>query len=619
MTTAMAQALSAALLHFVWQGLLVAFLLWVALFGLRKRSANSRYLASCMALAVLAVLPAITAYVLYTGPAPARAGLVLNAIVPQGVAAAARGAVPARDWLAAWQSWAVPAWSLGVLLFSIRLAWGCRQVSSLRRRGSPAEAPVVAIVATLGARLGLARPVRVLMTAVADGPSVVGWIRPAILLPSATFLGLTPEQLEAVLAHELAHIRRHDYLVNVLQILAETLLFYHPAVWWISARIRRERELCCDDLAVSSCGDALCYARALTKIERLRMMAPGMAMASTGGPLLYRIQRLIGVKTQECGPSKLPGILALCLGLACFAINVHWARGQAQEEPKTAFSFTVRGPGQGRDGAGVSVDLGTAAVLHRTSVEYPWPAIEKGIEGTVTVEATLDAAGAVGDARVLSGPLELRRAALQSVFEWHFLPDVAGSTRQVSVNFQLAAARRRQAEEAAGTVDDLHKEQLEQVKVFMNDLAQSREEKEQLERRLVERREELDRLQGALARQQDPAVLNELKGRLNELRTMTQELEQQRAALAESNSPSGNRRLVRIDAVGLSDQVREALFSRLTVHLGDTLSPESMESIGAAIRKFDEHFEWKWLQLEDGQVALRIIAPNSGRVFLFRQ
>src|ERR1039457_4573396 len=135
MTTAIAQALSAALLHFVWQGLLAAFLLWVALFVLRKRSAHSRYLASSIALAVLAVLPAITASVLYNRPAEAR-GAELPAEVPQGVAAVGKSAVSPEIWLAAWQSWAVPVWSLGVLLFSLRLAWGCKQVSTLDRKST---------------------------------------------------------------------------------------------------------------------------------------------------------------------------------------------------------------------------------------------------------------------------------------------------------------------------------------------------------------------------------------------------------------------------------------------------------------------------------------------------
>src|SRR5580692_6312419 len=122
------------------------------------------------------------------------------------------------------------------------------------------------------------RAIRVLISTVAESPSVIGWLRPVILLPAATLAGLEPEQLQAVLAHEIAHIRRHDYLVNLAQTVVETLLFYHPAVWWVSARIRHERELCCDDAAVAMCGDAVFYARALTSLERLRAATPRLAM-----------------------------------------------------------------------------------------------------------------------------------------------------------------------------------------------------------------------------------------------------------------------------------------------------------------------------------------------------
>ena len=101
-------------------------------------------------------------------------------------------------------------------------------------------------------------------------PTVIGWLKPVVLLPASALAALTPQQLEAILAHELAHIRRHDYLVNLLQTLVETLLFYHPAVWWLSRRIRIERENCCDDLAVSLCGDPVAYAAALADLEALR-------------------------------------------------------------------------------------------------------------------------------------------------------------------------------------------------------------------------------------------------------------------------------------------------------------------------------------------------------------
>src|SRR5438045_2418615 len=126
----------------------------------------------------------------------------------------------------------------------------------------------------LAARLRVNRPVRLLQSALVHVPAVLGCVRPVILLPASALTGLTPLQLEALLAHELAHVRRYDYLVNLVQSVIETLLFYHPAVWWISARVRDEREHCCDDLAVAVCGDPHFYASALLSMERLRVTTP---------------------------------------------------------------------------------------------------------------------------------------------------------------------------------------------------------------------------------------------------------------------------------------------------------------------------------------------------------
>src|ERR1017187_7795190 len=216
--SAIAQALTAALLDFIWQGLLVAFLLWVALFALRKRAAQTRYLAALVALAVLAVLPVVTAVLEYTAPPASVVVVSPAATVPAGAGTLPVDQVaPTTTWLAALEAWALPVWSFGVLIFALRAVWGCRRISTLRRRAVPATPDVLARVAEIGARMGLARPAQVLMTAFAGSPSVVGWLRPVILLPPATLLGLTPEQLEAVLAHELAHIRRYDSLVNAAQ------------------------------------------------------------------------------------------------------------------------------------------------------------------------------------------------------------------------------------------------------------------------------------------------------------------------------------------------------------------------------------------------------------------
>ncbi len=146
-------------------------------------------------------------------------------------------------------------------------------------------------------------------------PLVIGWLRPVILLPASALSGLTPDQLEAILAHELAHVRRCDYLINAFQNVVETLMFYHPAVWWISSCIREEREQCCDDLVVSACGDRVTYARALLFLEEARGL-PRLAFAANGGSLIYRVRRLLGISSESCPPSaaELTGIALVAFG-----------------------------------------------------------------------------------------------------------------------------------------------------------------------------------------------------------------------------------------------------------------------------------------------------------------
>ena len=191
--------------------------------------------------------------------------------------------------------WVVMVWLAGAVVFWVRLAGGwvvaARMRSMLVRRAPPEWQE---ILRRLGARIGLSRPVRLLVSALVQVPTVVGWLRPVVLVPVGALSGLPAEHLEALLLHELAHIRRHDYLVNILQSVAEALLFYHPAVWWVSGHIRAERELCCDDVAVSVSGDALTYARALAQLESYRPAHLSAAVAANGGSLSDRIARLLG-------------------------------------------------------------------------------------------------------------------------------------------------------------------------------------------------------------------------------------------------------------------------------------------------------------------------------------
>ena len=150
-----------------------------------------------------------------------------------------------------------------------------------------------ALLDRLAARLRLSRPVTLLESCLAEVPVVIGYLRPVILMPVGLLAGLPAEQIESILLHELAHIRRHDYLVNLLQIVVESLVFYHPAVWWISGVMRAERENCCDDLVVATQGDALVYAAALTALERNRGAVREAVLAATGGSLVKRVRRLL--------------------------------------------------------------------------------------------------------------------------------------------------------------------------------------------------------------------------------------------------------------------------------------------------------------------------------------
>jgi beta-lactamase regulating signal transducer with metallopeptidase domain len=331
--TPLQQALSQALLHFIWQGALVAIALRLVLTLLRNSSPNARYVAGCGALALLAVLPVITAALLYTPLTAEKDVLIPTApTILTGITELAGVAGPQADsLLVSLKTWVLPAWMLGVALFALRLMWSWSHTRKLATTGTAPEESLLSTVSGVARRLAVARAVRVLMSPIADVPSVVGWLRPVLLLPAAALAGLTPQQLEAVLAHELAHIRRHDYLVNVFQNLVEALLFYHPAVWWTSARIRYERELCCDDLAVEVCGDPVCYARALTLLEKERILRPSLAMGSAGGPLLHRIRRILMADRREYNPWRLVCGSGLLAGIVCLAVSSTLARTEKQQ------------------------------------------------------------------------------------------------------------------------------------------------------------------------------------------------------------------------------------------------------------------------------------------------
>ena len=324
----MIRMLGWTLVHFLWQGAAIASLLAGLNLALRRQAPQLRYLAGCAALAAMLAAPALTFRALRSSssePAVPTAAVPVPVALPSVGAAAALTAIgaPPRGIAPGIESLLpglVMLWGVGVLALCVRSLGGIALVSRLRRAGL--SAPPVALEATLlelAETLQIRRAVRLYESALVGVPTVVGWLRPAILVPASALTGLTAQQLELILAHELAHVRRHDYLVNLVQSAAETLLFYHPAVWWVSHRMRVEREHCCDDLAVAACGSAVRYARALVDLEGLCADAPALAMAANGGSLVDRIARLVG-RADE--PSRAARGLAAALAVASLAVAV---------------------------------------------------------------------------------------------------------------------------------------------------------------------------------------------------------------------------------------------------------------------------------------------------------
>jgi beta-lactamase regulating signal transducer with metallopeptidase domain len=353
------RAVATALLHSVWQGATAAAVAAVAVRLLGPARAQARYVVACAAL--LAVLGAWTATATRSalhqlassapataapqaiqpvlGPGPLDFGSAIRVL--EGADPTPAGTQP--SWAARLERWvtaAVPLWFAGVVLLSLRAAVGWVALERMRRiHLTPVAHDLAARVAALASRLRVSRPVRVAHSAAVRVPSVVGWLRPIVLLPASVLTGLSPAQLDAVLAHELAHVRRHDFAVNALQTAAEVLLFYHPACWWLSRRIRVEREHCCDDIAVAVCGDRLTYASALADLETLRQR-PALALAATDGPLLQRVRRLVAPADDEGSPAW--GALALPLVVVAI-VTGGMVVTKAQRAPEQ-----LRVPGLGR-------------------------------------------------------------------------------------------------------------------------------------------------------------------------------------------------------------------------------------------------------------------------------
>jgi TonB family protein len=435
------QALGVALARFLWQGTAVALGVGALMSCMGRRPARERYAVACLGLLAMLVLPVAT-----FGLELAR-GASGDSSVPTAMGEGAFTGTPeatlsawVKAWLGTLSPWLMSAWLCGVLLLSLRTAWGWRQALALGREGTrePGRMAMMALVRMMKLT-GVARPVRLLESVAIEVPMVVGLWRPLILVPASTLTGLSVAQLEAILAHELAHIRRHDYLVNLLQALVETALFYHPAVWWLSARIREEREHCADDVAVEACGDALLYSRALATLEQLRVCTPAPAVAANGGSLLLRIQRLLS--GHQGGVPLHPWRLAGSLAAAMLVVVL----GVAQQAQATG--PTSEPPAQP---ANVSTDTQSVVTLpfgagmtrpERISgpiPQYTKEALENRTEGLMIVKCIITREGEVRNCIIIQPLPFMEEAVLDALYQSRYKPvTLEGRPIQVDYTFNI--------------------------------------------------------------------------------------------------------------------------------------------------------------------------------------
>lgn len=484
-------AVGATLVNFLWQAVAIGLVTAAVLAACPRATAATRYIIACVGLAAMAAAPALTfALVWRASGTTATADVVGAAYTAASVLASAAAVAGADSWVPS----LVSAWALVVAGLTLRLAHGWWTTESVRHRDTHAAPEWLAqMVHQVATRLHIRRPIAVVESPWIDVPAVIGWLRPTILLPIGALTGLSAQQLEALLSHELAHVRRHDYLVNALQHVVETLFFFHPSVWWLSGQIRVEREHCCDDVAVRTTGSAVEYARALATLEESRLEMP-LALAASDGSLLARIRRIVGPAGRDNRVPSFPiaACVVVIMGVVVFANAQTRAAGPETRRisevvtlsgsrfptapkstapsarPETATASAQRGtppPPPPAPTPGTESPRGDAPPppppppptplrvgggireprkIVNVPPVYPEAARTAGIEGVVILEAKIETDGSVSGLRVLRSIPDLDQAAINAVRQWVYQPTLLNGqpvavTMTVTVNFSLVA------------------------------------------------------------------------------------------------------------------------------------------------------------------------------------
>ena len=370
------ESLGWTLIHFCWQAAVIALSYKIAdhfiLRDAKKPPSHLRYLLALVALLGMFAAAAgtfvyeefrlqrsfVTVHATDSGTIDSPAGVLSSTTLNSDLTASVVSALPRTETLLPWLD---ALWMLGVFALSARTVGGWLLLQRLRASATQQIPPALAASFQRIAELvGVQGRVALRLSTRIASPLAVGMVRSLILLPASALTTLTAEQLESVIAHELAHIRRADYLWNIVQTMIETLFFFHPAVWWVGSQLRQQRELCCDDIAIASCSDPLVYATALLALEEHRARLIAHHTSTSGLPLALaldghqspftlrsRIARILGEPMQvTTSPRTLApfSILGVCAALALFAMPVPRVLASLRPAKLASASLTATTP-----------------------------------------------------------------------------------------------------------------------------------------------------------------------------------------------------------------------------------------------------------------------------------
>lgn len=316
-----------SLLHSIWQGLAIYLVLRVLLLVIPKSWSSWRYNLSLISLfstcgwfiyTVSHKLQLFSTSIEHTASVNISGGEINN-VQPTGAIEQSSLIVQSLHFLEQNMSLIVTAYMIGVILFIAKYVYNLFQLKSIKKEGNRnAPESLIALLDKLKGSLKLKKNIGIYISTKVDVPSVLGTIKPIILIPIACLNNMTTDQMEAIILHELAHIKRHDYLINLVQIAIETILFYNPFVWLISTIVRREREHCCDDIVLKQNIAPINYANALVSLETIKVKEFELALAATGNKnqLLNRIKRMMEMKKSRINFTQLVGILVILFAFA---------------------------------------------------------------------------------------------------------------------------------------------------------------------------------------------------------------------------------------------------------------------------------------------------------------